>query len=54
MGQTKAKETSKETDLAYSQNIINIETLEQRPHGEIHINQTATKVKTAGEARHNF
>ena len=41
-------------NLANGQNVINIQTLEQRPHGEINIDQAASKIKSAGEAGYDF
>jgi hypothetical protein len=42
------------TNLAYGQDVINVQALEQGPHGEVDVNQTTTKVKTAWEARDNL
>jgi len=42
------------TDLAYSKNIVNIQALEQRPHSEIDVYETAAKVQATGEASDDF
>jgi hypothetical protein len=41
-------------NLANGQNIIDIKTLEQRPHSEINIDQAASKIKSAGEAGYDL
>jgi hypothetical protein len=42
------------TDLAYGQDVINVQALEQGPHGEVDIDQTTTKVKTPWKAGDNL
>jgi hypothetical protein len=37
------------TDLAYSENIVNIQVLERWPHSEINVYETAAKVQATGK-----
>ena len=36
--------------LAYGENVVNVETLEEGPHGEVDVDEAAAKVEAAGEA----
>lgn len=40
--------------LAYGQNIVDIQALEQWPHGEVDINQTFAKVQATGKTSYDF
>jgi hypothetical protein len=42
------------TDLAYSENVIDVQTLEQGPHCKIDVHETAAKVQATRKARDNF
>ena len=44
----------KRRDLAYRQDIVNIKTLEERPHSEVDVNQTSPKVQTSRKTRNHF
>ena len=40
--------------LAYGENVVNVETLEEGPHGEVDVDEAAAKVKAAGETCDDF
>ena len=46
--------TQRKTHLANSQDIINVQALEQGPHGEIDIDQTSAEVKPTRETRNDL
>ena len=39
------------TNLADGQYVVDVQTLEQGPHSEVHVHQTTAKVEATGEAR---
>lgn len=42
------------TNLAYGENVIDVQALKQGPHCKIDVDETAAKVQAAREARDNF